>query len=175
MKKILITFILILFLNLGYSQNINETKEFIELKINSLGFEFKDYGNNSEFKLEWNYKFNFYKDYLIISQNIFTNNKLSNIKTKALLIKSIKSFKFDLVNQRISTLNIEIAKNESTLCFENTPITILDSTKKIEQYKCRSALQFDYKLKNKETEDKIIKALSHLVNLYGGKIIDDLF
>lgn len=175
MKKIIFTSFLLLLINLCYSQKINETKEFIELKINSLAFEFKDYGNNSDFKLEWDYKFKFYKDYLTISQSIFTNNKLTNVKTNAFLIKSIKSFKFNIVNERISTLNIELMNNESPLCFENTPITILDSVNILKQLKCRKALQFDYKIKNKETEDKISKAITHLVSLYGGKVIDDLF
>jgi hypothetical protein len=176
MKKSLLILIIILFTNVCFSQTIEETKEFISLKL---------------FDLNTEESFEFHKQYLLIKevhQKIDSNGKVNNdneYRYTIIELKKIKSIKFDEYTAEIGggkyTFKriVIIIGDGFPICLEKNkdPYNLINSKIDLNKLrnKCSNPQRIIYKNSNVESEQKIIKAFKHLVKLYGGKIIDDLF
>jgi hypothetical protein len=192
MKKIYLLIIFIVLINnISKGQSLEETMKFIEIKLEEMGFEndvtpkYKPYLKTDihEFEIKNNFLIakRTMRDYtygdlidesyiLIYIPNIISTNfelKVYNdgsrgryfkIKTKNSSIYSFisKQSKFEVYNfiYNFNPLKIKMY-NENLL-----GITDID---------------FEYINVNPNLEEKIKKAIKHLVGLKGGKIIDDLF
>lgn len=180
MKVVLCTISLMFLLNVSKAQSEKDTKEFIELKLKSF---------NTDFSLTPSIKtskyFEFYKQFLLIKEVYNYKNDYDGYKYTIVDIKKIKSFDFEKydfeVNGKIlSQYNIVIDLGDAfPFCLKKNvdPINLIDSKVDLNQYhfNCSNPIRILYFNPNKENEQKIIKAFNHLVKLYGGKIIDDLF
>lgn len=181
----LIFYIIVASTNLVYSQTTEETKDYILLKMKDINTTNKLSGS----VYSTNSYFEFYKKYLLIREVHYNNDIYDGYNYKIIDLMKIKSFNFhkntyELFgrNQTDKYIVIDLGE-EFPFCLEkNIPAkSVIDTKSEIDLYKlhynCSNPIRikFDNYFNNSESELKITKAVKHLVKLYGGKIIDDLF
>jgi hypothetical protein len=194
MKKIFITTIIICNFFSVSAQTAEETKEFIKLKSRALDLHtnIKNYWSKKPQIIKYNlYNFSFYDKYLIIERDNMLesgpNNgwEVNSTDYICIELKRVKSIDFEKSQFDDEQLKGDILINNNTkefpYIFENQKNNLLVSgflnSKNKEKYKYTSELPIRINVQkyDEETFNKFRKAFKHLVGLYGGKIIDDLF
>lgn len=182
MKKSILTLIIILFTKVCFSQTIEETKEYIILKMKNVNTEYSIFSNQKT-----TIYFEFYKNFLLIKDIYNKNNDFNGFKYRIIDLKKIKSFNFDKNTYQIlgktfieKYIVIDLGEDFPYCIEKNTEANfIIDSKSEFElyqlHYNCPNPIRIKYESTDLENEQKITKAFKHLVKLYGGKIIDDLF
>jgi hypothetical protein len=177
MKKIFIASLLLLSFFNSFSQSKNDTKLFI-----------------TELLKEWpsdkyiSYTFSFYDNYFIIKGYRYhidnNSNRVNNYFASVIDIRYLKSIKYGTNFLKVPCLNLKCSNN----CPYSANFSYSDEViiKEVEN-KIRAG---DYDNVPKYINDnecniycendnfnfsKLYKAFSHLVELYGGKLIDNLF
>lgn len=171
-----------LFTKVCFTQTIDETKEYIILKMKNVNTEYSIISKQKTFVY-----FEFYKKYLLIKEVFNFNNEYDGFKYRIVDLKNIKSFKFNNEKWEFNgksfnykTIVIDLGE-EYPLCLEKNidANQTIDTKSEYELYKlhysCSNPIRINYESSDLENEQKITKAFKHLVKLYGGKIIDDLF
>lgn len=184
MRIFLIITSIILSLNFADAQSIDDTKNYILLKIKKYNIIESQLRNSHTY-------FEFYKQYLLLKEVIYKkNDEYIGFKYKIIDLKKIKSFDLndetidltELIGKKMVTQNIKIDLGEDfpyCLDLNIDPIQLIDSKIDLYQFhfKCGNPISLNYNNPNTNSDEKqkIKTAFKHLVNLYGGKIIDDLF
>jgi hypothetical protein len=197
MKKYLIIIILLNATHNCTSQTIDETKSYITKNINELILErnftktnengdlIKKANGEYEYILGYKSLLSFKKNYLIIKEIIYDNDYMikNNLKD---------SISYTLINiSKIISYNVEYFLNDGLIEFETKEngIKILNEKefhsflvnpnfkffKKNNKEDNYTSISFIYTSDLENTKLRTKKAFKHLVKLYGGKIIDDLF
>ena len=182
MKKNVLILIIILFAKVCFSQTMEETKEYIILKMKNVNTEYSIIPNQKTFVY-----FEFYKNFLLVKEVYNINNEYGGFKYRIVNLKNIKSFNFENDKWEFKdksfnykTIVIDLGE-EYPLCLEKNidAIQTIVTKSEYELYKlhfsCSNPIRIKYQSNDIENEIKTTKAFKHLVKLYGGKIIDDLF
>lgn len=196
MKKYILISILVITTFECSSQSIEETKLFITKKINELVLEYyipKTNGNgdlikksNGDYDTYLDHKeiLSFKKNYIII-KSIFSDDYIKNFGSK-------DSIRYTLINiPKIISYDVDYFLNNGVIEFETKEhgIKILNEKEfhsflKSPNFKFVKnnnkddnyfPIYFIYTSDLENTKAKTKKAFKHLVKLYGGKIIDDIF
>ncbi len=183
MKKYLLCISFIIISNLMYSQTKEETELYLYGRIEKLNSielkpkKVKDKVMNDISIMTYN-EVNYGK---LIHTKIYSDyykniNKLPH-KAETYIIDISKIYSIELINIIKDTYSLRIKSKENCYQYNDTPSSNIN----LENLKSENKLN-DCKLDliifnvTELTEiEKNIKALKHLVKLYGGKIIDDLF
>ena len=197
MKKYILISILLMTTFECTSQSIVETKLFITKKINELILE-KNFTktnengdlikkSNGEYEYILGYKsiLSFKKNYLIIKETIYDddymkkNNLKDSISYTLINISKIISYNVDyflnngIIEFETKENGIKILNEKEFHLFLNSPnFKFVNNNNKDDNY---FPIYFIYTSDLENTKVKTKKAFKHLVKLYGGKIIDDLF
>ena len=193
MKKIFITILLVCCTFSVFSQTAEETKEYIKLKSKSfdLGYSSDNIGDKFYPKIINNYNFEFYDKYLIIERNnmfetaVANNWDISSTDYICIELKKIKSIIYEKDRNSKEwdskgTIYINNDADEFPYVFNNQKkymVTSFLSSKDKESLKYEKILPIRISVRkyDEQTFIKLKKAFKHLVELNGGKIIDDLF
>lgn len=183
MKKIIVLLIFIFYSLSSYSQSIEETESFLDVyleKINSFYF-IDDFQSGKLVKDVSVITLNQIYDGWLVIDNIYSSLYKKKYKlghtthTQVIDISKIISIQKDILPNNICVIKIKSKEN----CFEfydlkNKQEVIDNLDRKKSKNNCINFIMI-YNYENEEAITKTIKAIKHLVDLYGGKIIDEIF
>lgn len=178
-----------------FSQTAIDIKDYIKYKSNSFNMKIHNYdpkGLNTFFPdLQGHFILDFNNNFLVITRyytktNKETNrNEIKNVdyylieinRIKTLTLRKDRLYDGDQLN---GTININAGTDEFVYFFKDQLYLDVNSfinSKNKNDFKFERVLPISINIENYDEENfaKFKKAFKHLVNLYGGNIIDDIF